>query len=140
MLLNAFDLVLVGSPVEWQIIQTNVWAFRRNAGTIAFSHRWRAHAAEMGAAESGRDAEMGRAKVPHFGGLRPQRSPTLKERIEALVQHFPEMTSAFPLYVELARREAERLGQETLADPVEYRRERSYRAAAREDRVALPDL
>lgn len=190
MLLHRFDLVFVGSPVGRQIIQTSLWAFRRNQRTIAFSHRWYEHSEPLGFVDAAglpfalledregleikvlarpqpsandrffpspydvqanirpfvlkadwlgfREAQMGRAKVLHLGGLRPKRDPTVKERIETLVERFPETVSAQPFYVQLANRAAARLGMETLAEPITYLRERLYRAGVLGTREELP--
>jgi hypothetical protein len=43
MLLDRFDFVFVGSPVEPVIIQTSLWAFRRNERTVRFADRWYEH-------------------------------------------------------------------------------------------------
>jgi hypothetical protein len=189
MLLHRFDLVFVGSPVGRQIIQTSLWAFRRNERTIAFSHRWYEHSKPRGLADADglpfallenregleikvlarpkasandrfpspydvqaniwpfvlkadwlgfREAQMGRAKVLHLGALRPNHNPTVKERIETLLERFPETVAAQPFYVQLANRAAARLGMETLPEPLTYLRECSYRAGVLGTREDLP--
>jgi methyltransferase family protein len=85
-----------------------------------------------------REAQMGRAKVLHLGGLRPTQNQTLSQRISTLVAHFPETACAFPLYVRLANRAAARLGMETLSEPMKYVRECSYRAGVLGGRNELP--
>ena len=191
LLLDRCDLVFVGSPLDRQIIQTSLWAFRRNPRTIAFSRRWYDHSEPRGFADADglpfalledregldirvlarpkagandrfpspydvqantwpfvlkadwlgfREAQMGRAKVLHLGALRPKRNPTVEERIETLLERFPETVAAQPFYVQLANRAAARLGMETLPEPIEYLRERSYRAGVLGSREDLPAL
>jgi hypothetical protein len=51
-----------------------------------------------------REAEMGRAKVFHLGGLRPVKNETLEERMDRLNEKFPESKPIFGYYNKLALR------------------------------------
>ena len=188
MLLNEFDFVFVGSPVYGRIIQTNLWSFRRNEGTVRFSHSWYEHALQARFAEAGglphalledrgdldikvlarpkpsrnerfllapydvqanfggfvlqadglglREPEMGRAKVLHLGGLRPRGDPSVKERMQSLVDRFPSSVAAFDLYLQFANRAAQRLGLQ--GEPPAYVRRWAYGARVLETRDELP--
>ena len=48
------------------------------------------------------EAEMGRAKVYHFGGLRPVNNETIDERMSRLNTQFPQSKPIFGLYRKLA--------------------------------------
>jgi hypothetical protein len=190
MLLDRFDFVFVGSPVEPVIIQTSLWAFRRTERAVRFASRWYEHSRPQANSDASglpfalledrddlqikvlarpkpnsnrkfflspydvqanmgpfvlrndglgfRETEMGRAKVLHLGGLRPKGDISVRERIETLVERFPETVSAFPLYLRFANRAAARLGMET--ETVSYLRERAYGAGVLETRDELPAL
>jgi hypothetical protein len=85
-----------------------------------------------------REAQMGRVKVLHLGALRAGGNESLRDRIDTIVERYPESAQLLPFYFQLARRAARRLGLEGDASP--YAEERLLEAGILGYRDELPKL
>ena len=206
MLLDDADFVFVGAPHGHQIIQTNLWSYRKSERTIAFSRKWHEESSVRFGDAGGlpfallasrdeqlkvhvlarpkpranthhhlspydvqanippfsltrdplglgyREPEMGRAKVVHLGALHKKgsrgglqreaiaRHTSLEERLEVVVERFPESSQFLPLYATLATRAARRLGMPTPATPRAALEAQLEAAGALPSRSKLADL
>jgi hypothetical protein len=104
-------------------VQTNLRPFDLTADELGF-----------------REAQMGRAKVIHVGGLRARGHHSLGERMEGMVDLYPESAELLPLYLKLANRAATDLGMETIARPNAYLRAKLLDAGILAHRNQLPQL
>lgn len=91
-----------------------------------------------------REHEMGRAKVIHLGGLhqkgRTGAPATLRDRLDTVIERYPESCQFFSLYATLAKRAAQRLGMEVEATPSAYLDQRLMQAEFPRRRDELPML
>lgn len=75
---------------------------------------------ELGLAE----AQMGRVKVLHVGGLRAEGRDSVADRMEVLWRRFPECFEIYERYLRLANGAAATLGLPTVEDPLDHLRRR----------------
>jgi Methyltransferase domain len=87
-----------------------------------------------------REVRAGRLKVLHLRGLRGAGRRSLAERIEVLVDRFPGMAPLLPLYLTFAERAADRIGVETVPNPMALARDRLLDAGIPATRGHLPEL
>jgi hypothetical protein len=87
-----------------------------------------------------RERRAGRLKVLHLRGLRGAGRRSLAERVEVLVDRFPGMAPLLPLYLTLAERAADRIGVETVPNPMALARDRLLDAGMPATRGHLPEL
>jgi Methyltransferase domain len=87
-----------------------------------------------------REERAGRIKVVHLGGLGGEGRRSLEERIDVLVDRFPRIAPLMPFYLMLAERAAERIGVETLPNPMAHAQDRLLDAGMLPTRNELPQL
>jgi Methyltransferase domain len=86
------------------------------------------------------EERAGRVKVVHLEGLRASGNRSLVERIEAVVDRFPQIAQLISFYVTLAERAASRLGLDPVTRPWVYAERRLLEAGIPATRNQLPVL
>jgi hypothetical protein len=87
-----------------------------------------------------REERAGRVKVLHLAGLRGRGNRTLAERIEIVLEQFPQLAPVLPLYAWLGNRAAVRAGIEALPNAVQFVDELLLDAGMLATRNQLPAL